>query len=159
MNTSTSTSTPTAAAAAAAHGQQPTASTATNTNTNTGKGTGIKLRKGPLLVSAPSPWSRAHLHQDDYISYHRKRERERDAIKARHDLSTYDVLPTGRLVAGSKRAARARSGVFNAEGAGMQSQEQEQKMVDVCFAGTGRDGEGGVGAFVGFGGLNMNVKA
>lgn len=72
---------------------------------------GIKLR-------IPRRDPRPQFINEEYISFHSDEIGEAHngygydevevEVEGRHDMSTYEVQPTGRLVAGSKRVARAR---------------------------------------------------
>ncbi|GLB38754.1 hypothetical protein LshimejAT787_0506190 [Lyophyllum shimeji] len=46
-----------------------------------------------------------------------------DEVEARRDMSTYEIQPSGRLVAGSKRVARARENVTVTAGATLVAKE------------------------------------
>ncbi|KAG6848931.1 hypothetical protein H0H93_012702 [Arthromyces matolae] len=70
---------------------------------------GIKIRipghsARPRRPRMKGPWN----YLNEYISFHVDEEDDDDDVGSLGDLSKYDVLPDGRLVAGSKRVARAK---------------------------------------------------
>ncbi|KAG5642543.1 hypothetical protein DXG03_002581 [Asterophora parasitica] len=91
--------------------------------------TGLKIRV-PVRI-------RPYFHPHENITFDfDEEEPQYDEITARQDESAYSVLPTGRIVAGSKRAAKAREShpVLGAGGKPGRA-EAEMTMMDVSFGG------------------------
>ncbi|KAG5652307.1 hypothetical protein H0H81_005457 [Sphagnurus paluster] len=110
----------------------------TTANTSNNSSTPSSEPKTAVRIMVPTRPLLNH-PDDEYITDLRDEEgRPRyDSVTVLHDLSTYDMLPSGRIIAGSKRAARARDAPLPAK---------EVRMEDIMFG-----AEAGAGAFEGFG--------